>query len=525
MQPPFPFDPLDSNSRLVDRLNRFMQDPSPYDARKRHEIFAVELRSRQRSDQLYKRRLDCGAKPLGSFEVSRALGAAKPVLEDQGVNLDIKLMALKEVLAGASSSLKADVLQCLAGVINNEQAHDLICANGTVPLLKECLTSPHAQIVKDSTSIFVGLTAGSSRVNFYLIDQGVVEALLRTISAHNKLATMNAVWAFANILVDTTDVATLLLNKNFLTTLQSVLEWYPTDGEIWQAAAYCLSLVCCERMSIADSKQVVNLLKRLMTLQDKEILRDAMRALEMLSKGDDLQIKSVFDPLIIDFLINGLKSQDSDTRRHSVIAVTTITATSPEVTQHLLVCNILDFMKASMRSSDYRERVGVLMCLGNIAAEGSTSTSQLMSHNIMYDAVGALMDTAETVRAESLIFFEELVMDLSFEQRLKLVYVHDIFRPLSFALSMAEPTGLVKLISLSSMLLEASEGESSKPSAGTPVKDLFESSGCLDEINRIAVRAAKEVYLDAFQLLETHFSESESDALNAPVTEGTFNFS
>lgn len=502
-----------------------MQDPSPYDARKRREVFAVELRTRARSDQLYKRRLGPGTVPLGTLLVSKALGAAKPVLVDTGSSLELKLTALKEVLAGNSSSLKADALKCLAGVVHYEQAADTMCSNSTVPLLKEALDSQHDYIVQDCTSVLVGLTSGQIRVNSYLMSQGVVEALLRCISSHNALAALNAVWALANMLIDIAEVATLLLNKSALNTLQNLLEWYPSDVDVWRGAVFCLRCVCHDRMAITEARLAGNLVKRILSVEDADILRDAIAAVERLVNGDALQIESVLDATVIEWLIKGLKSQDQSTRRSSLTALTSVTATSPDTIQHLLSYNLLDGLKLCLRSSDPRERVLVLMCLGNIAYETSSLTSQLMAHSVMHEAVDTLMDTSEVVRDESLTFLENLALTLSFDQRLKLIYVHDIFRSLSHAFGVSTNHTLSRLVSLSTLLIEAAEAEFSRPGAGSPVKAMFESSGCLDELNRIAVRASNEVYKEVFDFIDFFFSEPDDSAFDVPVAGERFSFS
>mmetsp|Transcript_32108 Transcript_32108/g.55400 ORF Transcript_32108/g.55400 Transcript_32108/m.55400 type:complete len:531 (-) Transcript_32108:1168-2760(-) len=523
---PIPLNPIDTNSRLGERLGRFMQDPSPFDARKRRECFAIELRSRARSDQLYKRRLEGEPRPSGTIEVSRGLAASKPVLEDPGASLEHKLTALKEVLAGNTSSLRADALKCLKGFSNVEQAHDIMCSNSTTLLLKDLLDSPHPQIVSECTSIFIGLTMGHTRVSTYLSRQGVVEALLKCISTHNMTATVNSLWALSNMLTDLPDVAITLMNKNILNTLQSVMEWYPPkEIEVWRAVCWCLSLVCSDRTSIIEAKLAVSLLKRLLAVDDPDIFTDAMSGIDRLVNGDQMQIKTVVDSTVIDWLIKGLTCQDNKARRHAIYAVTSITAVSVEQTQLLLVCNILDHFKLSIRSSDPRERISVLICLGNISYEASSMTSQMMSHNIMYDAVDTIMDSSDKIRDESLTFFESLSKNLTPDQRLKLIYVYDIFRPLRVALSMSHPDNLDRLVSLCYLLLDASEAEISRPSSENTVKGLFDSSGCLDEMSRIAVSAGEAIYREVFDLLDLFFNEAEEQDFDNPVPQGQFNFS
>jgi hypothetical protein len=507
-----------------------MQNPSECDARKRREIFAIELRSRARSDHLYKRRLE--AEPSSEVVVSRGLAAAKPELVDGSCPLEQKLLALKEVLAGNSPSLKADALTCLRGTINNEEALEMMCANKTVPILKEFLESPHSNEVEDTTFIICRMTFGVSQINKYLLSQGVVEALLKSITAHNFEATENAIWGITNILVDLEEVTTLLLNKSYLNTLVRVLEWYPVQHiTLWRTVAFCLWPLCCGGMALVEAKQAANLIKQMAVAGDAQVFRECIRAVERLVQGDQLLITHIMDQTMIDWVITGVRSHDSITRRHAVYSIAAVSALDADLTQHFLMHNILDLLKTSLHSSDPNERSSVLVFLRNVAFYTSAMRAQLMCHNIMDEAVQALSDTSDRVRDEALDFVVTLTENLTYDLRLKLVFVYDVFRPLSVTLSMAHVGNIPMLFTLCSLLLEATEAEYSRP-LGTSIKELFEKSGCLDGLYKMTGVGDRKLCVEIWNLITSFFSQEEDSdegerevALNAPVHEGGFNFS
>lgn len=515
---PLPFDVIDTNQRLEERRHKFMQDPDVYQARMRRELFSVELRSKTRSDTLCKRRLENEPR-ITEISVSNALAAANPVLVNADTSLEAKIVALKQTLTGSCTILRAEALAIMQELSVVEQAHDLICAEGLVPLLQDFLETDDIQIVHNSAFVFASLSFGQSGVNAYLVREGVVEALLRCVTVHNLKATENSLWALCNLMIDIPEVRVVLLNKGVVRLLSQAVGWQGlTVGELAATVAWFISRLCCGGLSVTDARVLVGMLKDLMELDDERVQKGAMFGLTKLLEGEAELVRQVLDIPTIDFIIKCTQSSDLTMKTYAVNAASLIAAESAEYTQHLLSCNLLTTLEPALTCESVEVRALSLLFLCNVAAWSSSMTSQLMSHNVISEAVNALTDFSVEVRSEALTFVETLASSLNLEQRLKLILVYEVLHPFKVALSLWSSSSLSQVSNICSLLLEAYGADES---SGQSVVNLFESSGCYEEMCRIW-RSADEGYEDMGSLLDTYFTEREEPKLDEPVAYFTF---
>jgi hypothetical protein len=499
-------------------MHSFMQDPGICEARKRREIFAIELRSKARSEHLYKRRLEIEPRTY-ELLVSRSLAAAKPVLTQPEVSLEDKLVVLKEIMAGNSTALQADTLTCLEDLSSERRNVDLICASAIVPLLKASFESPQAQVVKDCSSILMHLSSGSTQAVEYLVSVGTVETLMRHFRVQNLKGASASLFSLCNIMMDLPNTRTTLLNLHIISLLQRLLEQH-TDVELMMVVAWTCAELTNGALSISEGRQIGHLLKKLPT-EDTLIFRDALLTIARLTKGGSDLIQQVIDDEVISWISKALQCGDSQTRLHALASVTEISAESAEKTQLLLGSNLLSNLKPLLRSSQSNTKASVLCCLKNIAGL-RTKNSQLMAHGILPDAIDALGDSCGEVRSEALVFVYNLLINSGLDQRLKLIYVTEVFRHLAVSLGTYSSEDLPHLIEICTMLLEA--GNDEMQAKGETVKDLFEATGCYHQLSRIAMNTAF-VSNEALALLDTVFAAECEEVLEMPVQEGSFNFS
>lgn len=514
-----PFNPVDTNMRMDERRHSFMQDPGVNEARKRRELFTIELRSKARSDHLYKRRLVNEPKPT-ELVVSRALAAMKPELTETGTTLKAKLVALKEILAGNSEALKADALTCLRELSMIDEAHDIICKLGIVVLLKNCLEVPQAQVVEDSSFVITSLSSGVTLVSEYLSNLGIAEALLRCVTGHNLKATENSLWALCNIMNDIPECRVVLLNKGVIPLLHKVFEWYSVaETGIMCILAWTVSQLSKGVLSIPHAKSLVGLLKKLMVLEDKDVEKDAIFALSKMLEGDHDLLNQVLDLTVVDYVTKCLHSRDLTSLTYALGAAISITAASAEFTQHLLASSLLTTLKSVLGNDSVKARASALICLYNIAIMPPLIISQLICHDIIAIAAEKMADSASEVRTEALNFVEALVSNLNLVQRLKLIFVYDVLRPFKVALSMWSSDNIAQLSEICSLLLETNSAEERSEHS---VLDLFESSGCYDELFQIMFRA-KESPIELIFLFDEYFADR--DEASDPSGPASFNFS
>jgi hypothetical protein len=505
MLPPasHPFEPADSNMRLEERRHQFMQNPGVTEARKRRELFGIELRTRTRSDHLCKRRLRTTQEGSGALD-------SNPGLSD----LEERLLALKESLLKGTALNRADALSCLKDLSFADEAHDMICSLDLVPLLKGLLVSSEFEVVEDSSFVLVSLTAGSPQVNAYLASLGVVEDLLRTVSNHNLKATENALWSLCNMMVDIPETRAFLLNSNIISLLQSVLDWH-SGLELLRTVSWCCNRLSIGEVSLEDGSRIANLVKRTMETEDKLVFTDSMAAISNLMTGDIDLKQQILDAQLIDWIFKGLESESNKAKLFAVRAVTAIAADSPELAQQLLVCDLFTYLKPLLMSTKAKVRQAVLACLSYFRGKQSRLTSQLMSNSIMPTAVETLQDASPQVYREAVDFFEMLTTDLRLEQRLQLICVYDIFRPLRVVLTRWRTHNFSQVSNILELLLETSTVEAN-------VLQQFIASECLDELNKILFEGSAETDEEVLSLVGTYFTETDEDCLNLPVNEDFF---
>jgi hypothetical protein len=531
---------MDSSSdtlrRIAERRSSFMAEPTIEQARQIREVYAVELRSKKRTESLMKRRtvVKVSMKEMTSQLISN-LEAIEPRLADHGTEQRDQILIIKEILSGAQTlHTHLMALTFLREMLTSgsNAPSSLIVELGLGPIvIGMCRADLPEEIISEAAWCLCNMASGNQESTISLVKDGAIEAVMTLLSLKHPLVLEHAVWTAGNIIGDHNDLRDMMLNLNILQRIEQLIEVYDSAlDSVYPVVSWTCSNVMRKIPvpSLNFCEKVCVIMTRLAGFpSNPHLVHDLLWAICNFTDHENCLIQLVIDsPPLFEVILTNLESRDSQRMKAALRAAGNIVTGNVYQTETMLNRDILGKLKPILNNPDPHIRKEAYWTLSNIAASTQGHLELLLSHPLMETTPSGLIDVSDNVSREASFLFVNIVKINDQRIILDLVYKFYILDFVAQAMNKSDTTTLKvtsrqNLLKLSFVILVI--GESASAAHPCPILGIFYDRGCVEQVQRLCGHDDEEISQFAETLLKKLMEERQvSVDYQTPLV---FNFS
>lgn len=522
--------------RIEERKEEYMQGKSLPQLKAMRETFSIELRKQNRMGKTQKRRMLLNAayaegeegedKPLYFHSIPTELVSICPVIANVQADDETKAGAIRGIIEAAQSTdLVLMALTVLRRSLSSQIAppvHILLKLD-FIPLLLRHLDPEICPVatLAESTWILCNVLSGPRTAVDRAISLGAIPKLINVIRGDMLGVAENAIWALGNIAGEGEYYRDLLLSTDLPTVLYQLVMESP---ELHCALSKVTAWVCGQLLKPAQPPEHIlkALYHILVTLYDMD---DTDTKQEVLAAAGNIHSWSYPISLIVSSsgMLNILLAEPGERTdclvKPSIRALCNLVEADEETTQMALDGGLLNAFLTWFDHPQADIRTDILWGLSNVAAGTPAQVSQFCRHPLCSEAVKSLEDPVCSVRKEASFLYFNLTKQATVSERLALLD-YSLFTSIQ---RLYEDTGLnaTNAIKIAERVLAAGEIRANDAKASVnSAAVLYEASGCLQALTRLADRHLPNISAEAEKLLNTYFGEGEEGDAGEAIQTG-----
>ena len=498
------------NDRISERRRTFKNTGDGVDARRRREDEALQIRKREKEEQMSRRRK--------LVELSSDIPGNRICLNNVSISTENipKFAAClndQDPLVVAEATI---ALRKILSVDRNPPIAEVLNA-GVLPRLKELLadkTRPNIQL--EACWALTNIASGSPDQTQAVVESGVVPLFVELLASCDSTLQEQAVWAVANIAGDRTEYRDGCISAGTAEALTHIVtSSIGTSLQMTRLAVWGLSNLCRGKPGPDFTRiktAVPPLARALAESNDTEVLADASWAFSYLT--DSASHNHIL--LVLDHLdlrrVAALLAHPSGTVHTPILRVVgNLVSGESDVTHRVVsTANCLTQLKSLMLSNKKAIRKETLWTISNICADSQTLIQAVIDAGIMARLCELVksgncdMDVKKegiwcicnSVTVGSKAQIDSMVVDSRF----------DILSILSDFLETARDTRSVRTA------LEAIYAVLLNDQGGTRYTSILEEVGGLTNIENLQQDESEEIYQACVRILENFFHCDEQQS-------------
>ncbi|CAG9316263.1 unnamed protein product [Blepharisma stoltei] len=527
-----------NNDRFSERTKNFQKTPDEDESSKRRYNLSVKLRRKKRTLDSAKKRacktgtiqasgLD-GQEILVINEIPTQLVELRPELASTEISDIEKLKILKEIAEGNPPiNILSIILATFRSMLAIEQAAPIgIFSNlGIGDLLVRCLGIEYGDIIqKEAAWIICNLLSGPHDYVEMLLKKDLVNHLANAIVFSANEVKEHCIWALSNIAGDCMQYQISLVNYGLVDLLISVITNVPNASlDLKNIVSHCLCILsgCSNYITCDDTQKIIQCVSLLIDIDNDEIHANCLRTLGHISKKENAKVQQVIDSGLFTYVIKGLEYNRNVIVEPCIRIVGNISSGSPAQTQWLLEKDILSVLMNILDNEDIKILKDIFWTISNIAAGTPLQSEILVNHEIFPKVTESLIYPNSIIRKEGSFIIKNLFSLGKNEVKLKMIQMN-IIPLITVALKEIDAEMVMNLLQACDSILRLGLNGDEDTSAFVY---LFESSGCLNQLEILQNHINEEVSKCAACIVDTYFGAAPNSDLQINYNSEAFQFS
>lgn len=493
------------------------------DSRQKRVEVTVELRKKNRDEQVMKRRNGAGSTNDNSENViptanNATVAGSAAKLTQQDVAQKLKNMS--ELVAGVNSSEQSRQLQAVVdfrrmlSVEKNPPIQQVI-DTGVVPKLISLLGCVQNETLQfEAAWTLTNIASGTTEHTQHIINHGAIQAFVVLLTSRNAEVREQAVWALGNIAGDSPRFRDYVIQAG---GVQGMLSMFQNDAalSLIRNATWSLSNLCRGKPqpNFELIRDALPLLAKLIMVEDTEVITDATWALSYISDDNgptNAKIQAVIDQGVIPRLVQCLNHQATTVQVPALRCIGNIVTGDDKQTSAVLSCNALPFLLGLMSHRKKGIKKEACWTVSNITAGNGEQIQRVIEANFIPPLVCMLREETFDIQKEAAWAISNATSGGNSNQ-IRFLVQNGVIPALCNLFACADPK--ITMVALEGIenILRSGKKEAAKASVINPFCDAVEECGGLDQLELLQRHDNEEVYDKSVKVLREFFESEEME--------------
>lgn len=512
------------------------------DSRRKRTDVTIELRKKNRDEQLLKRRMASmpQAKQTND-ENSNILNTTEqftnnfPKLTKSDINE--RLTNISQLVRGVNSNNPTERLAAtvefrrMLSVEDHPPIQDVINC-GVVPRLMQFLSmSTEQKLQFEAAWTITNIASGSTSHTKCVVEHGGIQQFVQLLQSPNPEVQEQAVWALGNIAGDSPEYRDAVLStNNSMQRLIDILN-HPQEPKMTMIrnATWCMSNFCRgkPKPKFEQIKSCIPVLAKLVSKRDAEVLTDSCWALSYVT-DDQTQGNQKIEAVIqqggiCSRLIYLLQHGSSQVQVPALRTIGNIVTGDDHQTQTMLECKPLPALAGMLSCQKKGLRKETCWTISNVTAGTSHQIQMVIDANLIPPLVNILKEDQFDVQKEAAWAISNIASGGS-EDQTRFLVSQAALPALCGMLKCGDAKMIIVVLDALNNILKVGKKENSMED--NEYADIVEECGGLDTLEELQRHENEEVYEKSVKILQNYFESEEDDGMGmAPQVEnGQFAF-
>lgn len=386
---------------------------------------------------------------------------------------------------------------------------DAVIATGIIPDLIRLLSDmdDFSDLQFECAWALTNVASGKSEHTRYVVEQGLAPVLINKTASPNVNVAEQCVWALGNIAGDSTRFRDLLLDLNVVPAFIRTASGPHQQISLFRNTSWAISNLCRGKPQPAFHKvaPLYPVIKRFASMEDSEVICDALWAISYLTDGDNNRIQAALDAGVLPLVVKHLDHPNNPVVNPALRAIGNVVTGDDDQTEAVLNLGALPAIHRLLK--DYKNKSKsaikeVCWAVSNITAGNRRQIQAIIDEGIaksILDLLANHQSLSREARKEAFWAITNLGSGGSPEQIEWLIEnrcVHIYSKCLvDDCEHMPQPELIVVLNGIANFFKYRQDGSDT-------VEKILEEEGALEKIEELQNNQSQEVYEEAVKILE-----------------------
>eukprot|EP00397_Hematodinium_sp_SG-2012_P004326 GEMP01004337.1.p1 GENE.GEMP01004337.1~~GEMP01004337.1.p1 ORF type:complete len:517 (-),score=127.71 GEMP01004337.1:2509-4059(-) len=378
--------------RVLERRRQFKKAVDGDDARRLREDEAVQLRKKDKEEQLAKKRFQ--------DESTLTTSPSMPSTPLAGADLQTLVNAVRNYQDPQNQFLASQTIRKQLSIENLPPIQQVI-DTGVVPDFINLLSTNRADIQFEAAWALTNIASGTHEQTHVVIQAGAVPVFVRLLEeATTDEVKDQAVWALGNIAGDSAGCRDLVLQFG---ALEPVAALCRVDKQSMQRnATWTLSNFC--RGKPAPNLLVIKPALRTLTLlahsKDVDVLTDTCWALSYFTEGDPQRIAALLESGVLRRIVDLLGHSSSSVQVPALRVIGNVVTGNDDQTQTAIQCGCLPALRNLIQHTKKTIRKEACWAISNITAGNARQIQEVIVADLIPPLLQLLKEADFDVKKE-----------------------------------------------------------------------------------------------------------------------------
>lgn len=497
------------------------------EARRRRAQVSVELRKKNRDEQVMKRRAK--AEEADTENVNNNV-APQTKLSSQDVQERLKnISMLVQTLHSQDTNQQLEACTEFRKLLSIEKNPPIqqVIDTGVVPRLVQMLQFTTSETLQfEAAWTLTNIASGTTEHTKVVIAAGAIPQFINLLGSPNADVQEQAVWALGNIAGDSPHFRDLVLDAGAVGPLLHVFQNHAKMSLV-RNATWTLSNLCRGKPQPPFEKiqAIVPMVAHLVRTDDVEVLTDSAWALSYISDDqnpNNRKIQAVIDSGVVPRLVKCLQHHSASVQVPALRCVGNIVTGDDLQTEEVLRHNPLDALLGLMAHRKKSIRKEACWTISNITAGNSAQIQMVINAHIIPPLVALLRDSEFDIQKEASWAvsnatsggtpdqIRHLVQHAAIPALCELFKCHDV-KVVQVALE-----GMNNILAVGKRDADGMNGENK-------FTDIMEECNGLDYLEDLQRHDNQEIYDSSVKMLREFFDSEEEDCMDMPGVDANAN--